>query len=70
MSFVTKTRRHLRETTSLTELRKRLAFLHSRVNSRSDPVIRELIADIEAQISAQEAIVHKLRLGNLGHDAA
>jgi hypothetical protein len=42
-SFVTKTRRHRKETTSVKDLRVRLAFLHSRLNSQSDPAIQALI---------------------------
>jgi len=55
ISFVTKTRRHQKETTSVKDLRTRLAFLHSRLNSLSDPAIRKLIAETEARIK------------NLGH---
>jgi hypothetical protein len=47
-------------------LRARLAFLESRVNSRSDPQIQKLIADTDAEISARKALVHYQRLVNLG----
>jgi hypothetical protein len=46
-SFVTKTRRHQKETTSVKDLQARLAFLRSRVNSYSDPAIRALIERTE-----------------------
>jgi hypothetical protein len=46
--FATKTRRHRKETTSMAELSKRLTFLYSRVNSRSDPDIQALIARTKA----------------------
>ena len=49
-SFVTKNRRHQKETTNLKELRARLQFLHSRLNSQSDPVIREMIERTEEAI--------------------
>jgi hypothetical protein len=46
-SFVTKTRRHKKETTSMETLRARLRFLRSRVNSQSDPTIQALIKRVE-----------------------
>ena len=48
-SFVTMSRRHRKETTSIAELEKRLIFLYSRVNSRSDPAIQALIARTTAR---------------------
>ena len=50
-SFVTKTRRHRRETRSANALHDRLAFLRSRLNSHSDPVIRALIERTEEALA-------------------
>jgi hypothetical protein len=49
-SFVTKNRRHQKETTNLKELRTRLQFLDSRLNSQSDPIIQEMIEPTEEAI--------------------
>jgi hypothetical protein len=66
-SFVTKSRRHQKETTSVKELRARLAWLHSRVNSGSDPTIQALINRTQESLAAAEQHLHETRLANLGH---
>jgi len=53
-SFVTKSRRHRQETTSVKELNARLKFLYSRMNSQSDPAIQSLIKRTkEARLASQ-----------------
>ena len=54
-SFVTKTRRHRKETTSAKDLRARLAFLRSRMNSGSDPAIRAFNERTEEALASAEA---------------
>jgi hypothetical protein len=53
-SFVTKSRRDQKETTSMKELRSRLDWLYSRVNSGSDPAIQALIKRTQESLAAAE----------------
>jgi hypothetical protein len=51
IGYAAKAWRRKHDPKSLEYLRARLAFLKSRVNWRSDPIIQELIADTEALIA-------------------
>jgi hypothetical protein len=64
-SFVTKTRRHQQETTSVKELHARLDFLYSRVNSQSDPAIQSLIKRTKEALDAAERLLRQTRGANL-----
>ena len=45
---------------ALRKLNTHVAFLESRVNSHSDPIIKDMIAEVEALISKQVAIIREL----------
>jgi hypothetical protein len=64
-SFVTKSRRHRQETTSVKELNARLKFLYSRMNSQSDPAIQSLIKRTKEALGAAERLLRETRIANL-----